>query len=97
MDDLLNILRVLNVAVWTGLLLYMLPGAKSAITGRDIRRGDPMRLGVSFVCLVMIGGNLRFLLAPDSDGLWLALYVMSAAVGLYIARLGKAYGRGPRI
>lgn len=95
--DGLTLLRILNLLIWSGLLLYMLPGAKSAIMGRDTRRGDPMRLGLSFVCLVIIGGNLRFLLAPDSDGLWMAIYLLSAAVGLYLIRLGNAYGRGPRL
>lgn len=90
-------LRVLNVAIWAGLLAYMVPGAWCAIRNREVRRGDPMRLGVACVCLIIIGGNLRFLLAPDSDALWIALYVMSAAVGLYIARLATAYGRGPKI
>lgn len=94
---LLDILRVVNVLIWTLLLLYMIPGAKNAIWGTDTRRGDPMRLGVAFVCLVMIGGNLRWLFAPDDRSMWVALYVMSAAVGLYIAKLAKAYGRGPLV
>lgn len=94
---LLDILRWANVLIWTGLLIYMMPGAKTAIVGKDTRRGDPMRLGVSFVCLLMIGGNLRWIFAPESQTLLGVLHLIAAAVGLYIARLAKAYGRGPRI
>lgn len=97
MDSVMFWLRVINVAVWGCLLVYMLPGAKSAVIGSETRRGDPMRLGVAFVCLVMLGGNLRWLLAPESEQALLALHVMSASVALYIARLAYAYGRGPRV
>jgi hypothetical protein len=82
---MLTALRIINVAVWSVLL------------GKDVRRGDPMRLGVAGVCLVIILGNLRWLLAPDNDGLFIAIYLLSALVGTYIIRLGMAYGRGPRL
>lgn len=94
---MLTALRVINIVVWSGLLLYMIPGAHHAVTGKDVRRGDPMRLGVGAVCLVMLLGNLRWLLVPDSDLLFAAIYVLSAIVGLYVARLAHAYGRGPKL
>lgn len=94
---MLTALRVLNLFIWSGLLIYMAPGALHAITGRDVRRGDPMRLGVGAVCIVMILGNLRWLVAPDSEAMFAAMYVLSAVVGLYIARLAGAYGRGPKL
>jgi hypothetical protein len=94
---MLTALRILNIAIWTGLLAYMLPAARSAVTGRDTRRGDPMRLGVASVCLVIILGNIRWLIAPDSQPLFLALYVLTAIVGVYKIILARTYGRGPRL
>lgn len=88
-------LRILNLLIWSALLLYMAPGASHAVSGKDVRRGDPMRLGVGAVCLVMILGNLRWLMAPDSDALFAAVYVLNALVGAYLFRLAKSYGRGP--
>ena len=90
-------LRVVNVLIWGALLIYMLPGAYSAAFGKAVRRGDPMRMGVAATCLVMIAANLRWLLAPDNVSLWAAVYVLSAAVAIYIAFLAKAYGRGGRL
>lgn len=97
MSTALDILRIANVLIWAGLLAFMFEGAKTAVIGKETRRGDPMRLGVAFVCLVMIGGNLRWLFAPESQTLLAVVHIMAAAVGLYIARLASAYGRGPRI
>ena len=97
MDLTLELLRWLNLVIWIGLFLYMVPAARVAIIGKDTRRGDPMRLGVAFICLVMIGGNLRWLFAPDSKSLLAVIHVFAAAAGLYTARLANAYGRGPRI
>lgn len=90
-------LRILNLIVWLGLLIYMLPGAYNAVFGKQLRRGDPMRLAVLATAFVIIGFNLRWLLAPDNFDLWRALYVLSAVLGVYIARLAYAYGRGPNV
>jgi hypothetical protein len=90
-------LRILNIVIWGALFVYMQPAAWSAVRARDIRRGDPMRLGVASVCMVMILGNLRWLFAPDNDALFASIYVLSSVVGLYLIRLAYAYGRGPRL
>jgi hypothetical protein len=90
-------LRILNVVVWGIMLVYMIPGAWSAAFGKDLRRGDPMRLACLSTAFVMVGFNLRWLLAPDSIVLWQALYGLSAASGVYIILLARAYGRGPRV
>jgi hypothetical protein len=94
---MMTALRLLNLIIWGGLWVYMVPGAWSAVRGKEIRRGDPMRLGVAAVCVVMILGNLRWLFAPDSDSLFASIYALSAMVGIYIIRLAKAYGRGPKL
>jgi hypothetical protein len=75
----------------------MLPGAYSAVTGKNVRRGDPMRLGMACVCTVMILGNIRWLVAPDNAAFFAAIYVLSALSGAYIAILAKTYGRGPKL
>jgi hypothetical protein len=90
-------LRILNVIVWGGLIAFMLPGAWSAAFGKAVRRGDPMRLACLATGAVMVGFNLRWLLAPDSIILWQALYGLAAAVGVYIIMLARAYGRGPHV
>ncbi|MFS0737563.1 hypothetical protein ABC347_10980 [Sphingomonas sp. 1P06PA] len=56
-----------------------------------------MRLACLATALVMLGFVLRWLLAPDSDLLWKALYILCALDGVYILTLGRAYGRGPRV
>lgn len=90
-------LRLLNLAVWGLLLLYMIPGAHHAITGKDVRRGDPMRLGVGVVSIVMVLGNIRWLAAPDNMNLLAAVHILALLAGLYIALLAKTYGRGPKL
>lgn len=94
---MLTALRILNILVWGGLLIYMLPGARSAWHGRDIRRADPWRLSVAAVCFLIILGNLRWLFAPDSDALLTAVSLLSILVGIYKIKLAHAYGRGPRL
>jgi hypothetical protein len=86
-------LRIINLIVWGAMLLYMLPGAWSATTGRA-RYGDPMRLACALTAIVMIGFNLRALLIPHDEMIWKALLVLSAALALFILQLGRTYGRG---
>lgn len=90
-------LRIINLAIWGALLLYSLPGAWGAVSGRGVRRGDPMRLACVATSFVEIGFTLRWLLAPTNVTLWQALYVLSAMTGLYVIRVAWAYGRGPRV
>lgn len=89
-------LRIINIAVWGIMLAYMLPGAWSATTARA-RYGDPMRLACALTAVVMLGFNLRALLAPEDELLWKTLLVLSAALALFILKLGRTYGRGPRL
>jgi hypothetical protein len=94
---LLTALRVANLIVWGALFIYMLPAARHAITGKDVRRADPMRLSVAAVCIVMILGNIRWLFAPDNQTLFASIYVLSAFVGVYKIILARTYGRGPKL
>lgn len=93
----MTLLRILNVVVWGVMAAYMLPGAWSTVAGYAVRRGDPMRLACFATAIVMVGFSLRWLLAPDNILVWQALYGLSAAVGVYIMFLARAYGRGPRV
>jgi hypothetical protein len=90
-------LRILNLIIWGGMMIYMAPGAWSAVSGKALRRGDPMRLACFATAFVIVGFNLRWLLLADNMMVWQALYVLSAGVGVYIVVLAHAYGRGPRV
>lgn len=97
MTDLLTVLRVLNILIWGALFAFVVGGAWTAIRGKDVRRSDPWRLGVAAVSAFIILGNLRWILAPDSDALFRAIYMMGAIVGLYKIYLVCTYGRGPKL
>lgn len=87
-------LRIINVAIWGAVFLYMVPGAFSAARGKAVRHGDPMRLAVAAMAFVLCATQLRWLLAPENVSLWRALLVLGAANGVYLGLLARAYGRG---
>ncbi len=94
-------LRILNLVVWGIMLLYMTPGAIAAVT-RAARYGDPMRLACALTAIVFIAFNLYWIFGPSAhvapvDPMMNGLLVLSAALGFYILRLGRTYGRGPRL
>lgn len=89
-------LRILNVVVWALVAVYMAPGAYGAL-GKRPRRGDAMRLACFVTSLIMAGFSLRWLLLPNNDAVWQALYVLAAGDGCYIAWLARTYGRGPHV
>lgn len=91
-------LRVLNLFVWGAMLLYMGRGAVASIT-KGARYGDPMRLACALTAFVFIAFNLYWLFGPSAhfapgDPLMNGLLVLSAALGVYIWKLGMTYGRG---
>lgn len=78
--------------------MCMAPGAWSVIRNNGgVRRGDPMRVGVAGVAIVMILANFRWLLAAENDLLFAVIYLLNAGVGLFMISLARTYGRGPRI
>lgn len=89
-------LRIINIVLWASMAAYMAPGAWSAAFGKA-RYGDPMRLACFATGVVFVGFNLRALLTPDNDLLWHALLTVSAALAIFIWKLGRTYGRGPRV
>lgn len=90
-------LRILNVIVWGAMSVFMLSGAWAAVTGRGVRRGDPMRLACFVTGLLLMGFSLRWLIVPDDIWIWEALYTLSITDALYIIALGYVYGRGPMV
>lgn len=94
---MLTALRIINIAIWGALLAYMLPSARIAVIGKDVRRADPWRLSVAAVAILMILGNLRWLLAPDSDLLLGAVSALGIIVGAFKIILARTYGRGPKL
>lgn len=91
----LTALRVLNVLIWGGMAVFMARGAWAQATKREVRRGDPMRLACFATGIVVAGFCLRWLILPENDAVFVMLYLLAAAVGVYIVKLGRDYGRGP--
>lgn len=90
----MTLLRLINLLIWSVVLIYMARGAVAAVT-KHARYGDPMRLACALTAIVVLGFNLRWLLLPRDVLLWQALLVLSAALAGFILRLGMTYGRGP--
>lgn len=88
---------IANAVLWSFLFCYMAPGAWAAASGRNTRHGDPMRLAVAATAILQAGFSFRWLIGPSNEASWKALYVLSAALAIYIAYLARAYGRGPRL
>lgn len=93
----MSVFWIANLAVWSVAALVSARGAWAAITNREVRKGDPMRLATFLVSMLFVGQVLRWLLAADNLDLWKALYVLGAATGCYVVRLMFAYGRGEHV
>lgn len=91
-----DILRVLNIAAWSALFFYMLPGAWSAISQRNVRYGDAMRLGVAAVCLLRIIWS-ALALFDLTEATLPALHIASIGVCGFIFWLARSYGRGKHV
>lgn len=92
-------LRILNLVVWGVMLVYMTPGAWCAASSSRARYGDPMRLACALTAILFIAFNLYWIIGPSShlapsDTLMNALLLLSAALGIFILKLGMTYGRG---
>lgn len=95
---MMDALRIANLIVWGVFMLpFMASGAWSAMSGREMRRGDPMRLACFATGLIICGFNVRGMIAPDDELSRVILYLLSIADGVFIMLLARAYGRGPRV
>lgn len=93
----MDALRIITSVVWTTMIVYMAPGAWAALRGRNVHRGDPMRLACLLTGLMVVGFSVRHLLFPENMLTWVGLYIFSISVALYIIALARAYGRGPHV
>lgn len=89
----LTCLRLVSIAAWALVAGCLGGSAYRAIRGRTFAY-DNFRAGFFFVALLMIGFNLRWLLAPDDQGVWLALYALSALVAFFVLKVVRAHGKG---
>ena len=89
--------RLILIAAWASVGIFMASGAWAVAVRRNVRRGDPMRLACFITALIFIGYSARALLAPESEWVWMALHLLSAVDAVLIIALGRTYGRGPLI
>jgi hypothetical protein len=94
---MLTALRIINIVVWLTLLAYALPGAWAVVRGQEVRRGDAWRLSVVSVCILMVLGNLRWLVAANDLTLLGVVTALGTIVGSFKLFLLWSYGRGPRL
>lgn len=93
MLTMLTCLRLLSIVAWALVAGCLGRSAARAIRGRTYAF-DNFRAAFFFVALVMIGFNLRWLLAPDDQGTWLALYALSVLAAFYVLKVVLAHGKG---
>ena len=93
----MTLLAYAALAVWACVLIYMASGAWAAARGRQVRRGDPMRLACFITAAVFVGYVLRGLFWPGEVASGAALRLASMADAIYILSLGRAYGRGEHV
>jgi len=89
----LDIVRVLYIAAWLGVLAYTTSGVYALAFGRP-RSGDPARLVVAGFSILQIMFASRAQWFPNNDILWAGLYVLGAIWAGYTVLAAKAYGRG---
>jgi hypothetical protein len=88
---------IVNSILYGALFFSALPGAWAAVTGRETRLGDPVRLFILSVAVMMAGFSLRWLVAPANEPAWQALYLLSAVNAVYGFIILCSYGRGPHV
>lgn len=90
------ILRLITIVVWLAVAAYMAPAVWSLVRGQS-RSGDPARLVCFAYAALAILGTLRFLIAPNHDDLFGAVYGLSISTALLTLATAKSYGRGPMV
>ena len=91
----MDLLRLACMAAWAIVALSVLPSAYRAIRQRACEN-DPFRAAFAFVGLLLMGFNLRWLIAPEDVAVWLALHGISLLLALYVFRVCRAHGPGRR-
>jgi hypothetical protein len=91
---LLYWLRVGCLLLWAAAALVLAPGALRYVRGR-FDGCDAYRTAFFFTALLFIGSLSRWILAPDDEEIFVALYAMTAALAVYVMILA-VQGRPPR-
>ena len=89
----LGLARIISVLVWLTVAGSRLPNIIRILSGKA-RHYDALWSIIGAFGFVSIGFNLRWLLANDSQTLWLGLYIFSASVGLWALRVMRSYDDG---
>lgn len=90
---LLFYLRVGCLLLWTATAIVLLPGALRYVRGR-FDGCDAYRTAFFFTALLFIGSLGRWLLFPNDDEIFVALYAMTGGLAVYVMLL--AYQGRPR-
>lgn len=90
--DIVTVTRWLCLLAWVAVLIYTSPAVWSLAFGKQ-RYNDPARLVAWGFSLLVIAFCARWFLAPESDGLFAALYMFGAVWAIFTMLAAKSYGR----
>jgi hypothetical protein len=79
-------LRTICLVLWSAAVIALIPGTWRFVRG-VYNAGDQWRTVSFFTALLFIGGLSRWLFIPDSDGLFVALYALTAALAVFVLTL----------
>lgn len=77
--------QLLTAILWFGVALITTPGTKRQFFSKAPRVGDPSKSAFFFTALIFVGGNVRWLIAPDDMLTWKMIYALSIALAVYVA------------
>lgn len=87
-------LFIIGALSWLPAWLYSGWTVLQTLSGRPVRRGDPMRLGVFVIATIFVLGSLRWVIMPDSRTALAGIFILLIAAGIYTLHLMRVYGRG---
>jgi hypothetical protein len=76
-------MRIACLVLWAGAALVLSPSFARYVRGTHTAT-DEYRAAFFCTALLFVGGNGRWLLAPDDTNVFLGLYAFTAALAVYV-------------